>query len=132
VYNWRVTRAFLDGDRGVRRGFAEVAAAALQVRDALVAGDLRGVAAGMDRDSLARRRLFPGFHTARTLELARAARRAGALGGRPCGAGGGGTMVFVVRDPGAAPRVAAALAARGATVLPVAPDLRGVRVRGTA
>jgi D-glycero-alpha-D-manno-heptose-7-phosphate kinase len=127
--NWRVTRAFLDGDRGVRRGFAEVAAAAVAVRDALDARDLRGVAAGMERDSRARRRLFPGFHTARTLELARAAARAGALGGRPCGAGGGGSMVFVVRDEDGRAAVAAALAKRGAGILPVVPDLRGVRVR---
>ncbi len=129
VNNWRVTRAFLDGDRGVRRGFAEVAAAALAVRDALERGDLRGVAAGMDRDSRARRRLFPGFHTARTLALAAAARRAGAVGGRPCGAGGGGSMVFVVEDEGDRGPVEAALLRLGATILPVRPDLRGVRVR---
>ena len=129
VNNWRVTRAFLDGDRGVRRGFAEVAAAAREVRDALDARDLAAVAAGMDRDSRARRRLFPGFHTPRTLALARAARRAGALGGRPCGAGGGGSMAFVVGDAARRAAVERALARLGATLLPVVPDLRGVRVR---
>ena len=132
VNNWRVTRAFLDRDRRVRRGFAEVAAASIEVRDALDARDLRAVAAGMDRDSRARRRLFPGFHTARTLSLARAARRAGAAGGRPCGAGGGGSMVFVVEDAGRRASVEAALAGLGATILPVVPDLRGVRVRESA
>ena len=132
VNNWRVTRAFLDRDRRVRRGFAEVAAASIEVRDALDARDLPAVAAGMDRDSRARRRLFPGFHTARTLSLARAARRAGAAGGRPCGAGGGGSMVFVVEDAGHRASVEASLARLGATILPVVPDLRGVRVRESA
>jgi len=125
--NWRVTRAFLDGDRKVRRGFAEVAAAAREVRGALQARDLKGVAAGMERDSHARRRLFPGFHTAHTLALARAARRAGAVGGRPCGAGGGGSMVFVVPDPGRRRAVEDALRSLRASILPVVPDLRGVR-----
>lgn len=127
--NWRVVRAFLDGDRAVRRGFAEVAAAAREVRAAVLRGDLRAVAAGMERDSRARRRLFPGFHTERTLALARAARRAGAAGGRPCGAGGGGSMVFVVEEEGLREGVEAALTALGATPLPVRPDLRGLRVR---
>jgi D-glycero-alpha-D-manno-heptose-7-phosphate kinase len=56
VNNWRVTKAFLDGDRAVRRGFAEVAAAAVEVRAAVLRGDLRGIAAGKDRDSRARNR----------------------------------------------------------------------------
>jgi D-glycero-alpha-D-manno-heptose-7-phosphate kinase len=129
VNNWRVTRAFLDGDAGVRRGFAEVAKAAREVREAVVRKDLGGVAGGMDRDSRARRRLFPGFHTERTLALAAAARRAGAVGGRPCGAGGGGSMVFVVEDVGRREAVERALLGHGATILPVVPDLRGVRVR---
>lgn len=129
VNNWRVTKAFLDGDRAVRRGFAEVAAAAVEVREAVMRGDLRGVAGGMDRDSRARKRLFPGFHTAHTLAMAAAARRAGAVGGRPCGAGGGGSMVFVVEDGARRAAVEAALEDLGGTILPADPDLRGVRVR---
>jgi D-glycero-alpha-D-manno-heptose-7-phosphate kinase len=127
--NWRVTRAFLDGDRAVRKGFAEVAAAAHDVRRALLKNDLEGLAAGMDRDSRARRRLFPGFHNKRTLALDRAARKAGALGGRPCGAGGGGSMVFVLKSVPHRELVEGALAGMGARILPVVPDLKGVRVR---
>ena len=127
--NWRVVKAFLDGDRGVQRGFREVAAAAREVRGALLRGDLGAVAAGMDRDSRARRRLFPGFHTGRTLALARAARRAGAVGGRPCGAGGGGSLVFLVEDVGRRAAVEEALRRKRATILPVVPDTEGVRVR---
>ncbi len=129
VNNWRVTKAFLDGDRAVRRGFAEVAAASVEVRAAVLRGDLRGIAAGMDRDSRARRRLFPGFLTPAMDRMARAARRAGAVGGRPCGAGGGGSMVFVVEGEARRAAVEAALEDLGGTILPADPDLRGVRVR---
>ena len=127
--NWGVVKGFLDGDRSVVRGFEEVAAAAREVRSALVRRDLDGVAAGLERDSRARRHLFPGFHTERTLSLARAARKAGAIGGRPCGAGGGGSMVFLLGDEGRRGAVEAALSKRGASILPVVPDLEGVQVR---
>ena len=130
--NWRVVKAFLDGDSGVRRGFDEVAAAAREVRAALLAKDLGGVAAGMDRDSKARERLFPGFHTDLSLSLSRAARKAGAVGGRPCGAGGGGSLVFLVEDEDHCAPVGAALERGGATLLPVVPDLKGVQVRRIA
>jgi D-glycero-alpha-D-manno-heptose-7-phosphate kinase len=127
--NWRVVRAFLDGDRKVQRGFAEVAAAAQEVRAALLARDLRGIAAGMERDSRARSRLFPGFHSARTRALSKLALKSGAIGGRPCGAGGGGSLVFLVQDEARRAPVEAALQGRGCTILPVVPDLQGVRVR---
>jgi D-glycero-alpha-D-manno-heptose-7-phosphate kinase len=127
--NWRVTKGFLDGNRAVRRGFEEVAAAARDVRQSLVRSDLAGLAEGMERDSRARRRLFPGFHTPRTLALAKAGRKAGALGCRPCGAGGGGSMVFVLRSVPHRELVEGALRAMGARILPVVPDLKGVRVR---
>ncbi|MHC4820308.1 MAG: GHMP family kinase ATP-binding protein [Planctomycetota bacterium] len=126
--NWRVVRAFLDGDTAVRRGFREVAKAAVQVRDAVLEGDLKGVAAGMRRDDRARRRLFPGFHNRRTLELVDAGRRAGAIGARPCGAGGGGCLVFLVPE-GRGERVTQALHDLDAEILPVMLDRRGVRVR---
>jgi D-glycero-alpha-D-manno-heptose-7-phosphate kinase len=127
--NWRVVKAFLDRHAGVRRGFREVAAAAVEVRQAVLARNLRGIAAGMDRDSRARRLLFPGFHTARSLALARVAKKAGAIGGRPCGAGGGGSLVFLVDDEERRLPVEEALRGAGATLLPVVPDLQGVRVR---
>ncbi len=127
--NWTVVKGFIDGDKAVQRGFLEVAAAAREVRAALLRRDIEGVAGGMERDSRARRRLFPGFHTERTLALSKAARKAGALGGRPCGAGGGGSLVFVVEDEDGHAAVGGALRRLDAILLPVEPDLQGVRVR---
>ena len=56
--------------------------------------------------------------------LERALADAGSLGGKAAGAGAGGCMMFVVRDPSAG--VAAARAA-GAVLLPVAWTQEGVR-----
>jgi D-glycero-alpha-D-manno-heptose-7-phosphate kinase len=55
------------------------------------------------------------------------ARRAGALGGKLMGAGGGGFFLFYVREPDRA-RVEAAMAARGLSTLPFVFDFTGARI----
>jgi len=57
--------------------------------------------------------------------VSEAARRAGALGSKVCGAGGGGCLVAFA-PPGRKEAVAAAMAAAGAVLLPVEPARRGV------
>jgi D-glycero-alpha-D-manno-heptose-7-phosphate kinase len=57
-----------------------------------------------------------------------AARRQGALGGKVCGAGGGGCVALVI-DPNARERVEAAVAAAGGILLPMRIDRTGVRVQ---
>jgi D-glycero-alpha-D-manno-heptose-7-phosphate kinase len=55
-------------------------------------------------------------------------RRAGAVGAKACGAGGGGCVFFLV-ERGAKSRVSEAIQEAGATVLPVRVAPRGVSVR---
>jgi D-glycero-alpha-D-manno-heptose-7-phosphate kinase len=55
-----------------------------------------------------------------------AGRRAGAIGGKVCGAGGGGCVAFIVRA-GRRESVERALARAGGRVLPVALAKRGIR-----
>lgn len=57
-----------------------------------------------------------------------ATRRAGALGAKVCGAGGGGCVFFFV-EPDAKARVEAAIARLGAEVLPVTVAPAGVQVK---
>jgi D-glycero-alpha-D-manno-heptose-7-phosphate kinase len=56
------------------------------------------------------------------------ARRQGALGGKVCGAGGGGCLTLVI-EPDARARVEAAVTAAGGTLLPLRIDRDGVQVR---
>jgi D-glycero-alpha-D-manno-heptose-7-phosphate kinase len=124
--NWAMLRAAVDGDREVVQGFREIAAAARAVRDALLGGSIDRAAEAMAREYAARRRLVPGVETAGMRRVHDAALGAGALAGKVCGAGAGGGMLFLVPPRGKA-AVGRAVAAAGARVLPLRPDLEGLR-----
>ena len=64
-----------------------------------------------------RRKNAPGISTPLIDSLVQTTRRNGALGAKACGAGGGG-CVFFLTEPEARDRVAAAITAAGAQVLP--------------
>ncbi|MGH9804958.1 MAG: GHMP kinase, partial [Candidatus Acidiferrales bacterium] len=104
------------------------AATALRMREALLRRDWRRFAALLRREWETRRRNAPGITTPFIDRLVRIAYRQGAQGAKVCGAGGGGCVVFVA-PPEKRARVAAALAAAGATLLPFRVARRGVLVR---
>jgi D-glycero-alpha-D-manno-heptose-7-phosphate kinase len=118
--NWEVVRRRLDGDAEVTGLFAGIATAASELVPALEAGDLRRVGELMSREWSCRRQLAPGISTLALEALSAAASAAGAWGGKACGAGGGGCLAFLC-PPEAKERVARALTAAGAMVLPVRP-----------
>jgi D-glycero-alpha-D-manno-heptose-7-phosphate kinase len=70
----------------------------------------------MDAEMSARRTLSPTVMTEATERLFAAARGAGALAAKVCGAGGGGCSVYWCRA-GARLRVAEAIVAAGGTIL---------------
>ncbi len=84
---------------------------------ALVAGDLDAFAALLAENWAHQRALHASVTNARVDELFALAGAAGAQGGKACGAGGGGCLVFVCA-PGRRDAVAAALAGAGARVVP--------------
>jgi D-glycero-alpha-D-manno-heptose-7-phosphate kinase len=75
-----------------------------------------------------RRRNLPTISTPVIDRIISSARRQGALGGKVCGAGGGGCLTLVI-EPEARQRVEAAVAAAGGTLLPLRIDREGVQVR---
>ena len=77
---------------------------------------------------LERQMLIPQYSTSRLIDrLVAVTRRAGSVGAKVCGAGGGGCVFFLV-ERGAKPRVSEAIEREGATVLPVRVAPRGVAV----
>ncbi|MEN8149622.1 MAG: hypothetical protein ABFS86_07345 [Planctomycetota bacterium] len=123
--NWDMVKGAVDDRGDVRARFREIVAAAHDVRGAILAGDIPGVGRAVEREYGARRGLAKGVETKEMRELRGAAREAGALGGKVCGAGGGGGMLFVV-PRGRKKAVSAALAEAGARVLPFSPDAEGL------
>ena len=128
INNWQVFKRVIDGDRGLRRNFQQIAEAATAMRGALLRSRWNDFARLLDRDWQARRRNGPGISTPFIDRLMRAAKRHGARSAKVCGAGGGGCVVFVV-PPQRRANVAGALLAAGATVLPFRVAARGVQVR---
>ncbi|MES1260976.1 MAG: GHMP kinase [Acidobacteriota bacterium] len=128
INNWEVMKAHIDGDRSVHRNFARIAGIANSMRQALNERDWPEAGRLMREDWSSRRKNIPTITTPMIDELVTATRRAGSIGAKVCGAGGGGCVVFLV-EPGAKERVAQVVRETGAQVLDTAVAPEGVKVR---
>ena len=127
INNWEVTKRHIDGDRTVHASFARIRDIAGAMREALERADWveagRQVAAEWEN----RKQLAPGVTTPQIDAMLRAARSAGAYGGKVCGAGGGGCL-FCIGDPADVPAIRRALAGAGARVLDFHIERDGLRI----
>jgi D-glycero-alpha-D-manno-heptose-7-phosphate kinase len=127
INNWDVTKRHIDGDAAVRRSFARIRDIAAAMRTALERRDWpevgRQVAAEWDN----RKQLAPGVTTPEIDAMLAAARKAGALGGKVCGAGGGGCL-FCFGEPGNMAGIRQALQDAGARVLDFTIEPRGLLI----
>jgi len=128
INNWEVMKAHIDRDRAVHRNFDRIACIANCMREALERGDWHEVGRLLREEWNHRRRNSPGITTPLIDRLVSATRRAGSLGAKACGAGGGGCVVFLV-EPDARRAVEQQIVANGAQVLKAAVAESGVRVR---
>jgi D-glycero-alpha-D-manno-heptose-7-phosphate kinase len=128
INNWEVTKAYINGDRKVQRNFGHIAAVASGMRAAVERADWCEAGRLLREDWSHRRGNLPGISTPTIDRLITSARRAGALGAKVCGAGGGGCVFFLV-ERGAQERVSRAIANAGAEILPVQVAPCGVTIR---
>lgn len=118
--NWGVVRAYLDGEPATVEALHALATLARAQREAFRRGDLDRALTLLVEDGDVRRRMAPGVATPSIDALDRAAREAGALGTKICGAGGGGClMVALPDDAERARRVDAWLERCGAEPMPL-------------
>jgi D-glycero-alpha-D-manno-heptose-7-phosphate kinase len=130
VNNWEVTKAYLDGNRKVVRNFAQITEIACAMRAAIETADWNEVGRLLREEWSHRRKNAPGISTPAIDRLVSVTRKAGALGAKVCGAGGGGCVFFLV-ERGAQEKVSRAIEDVGAEVLPVKVAPHGVTVRMT-
>lgn len=130
VNNWEVTKAYLDGNKRVVRNFAQITAIAIAMRAAIEKGDWSEVGRLLREEWSHRRKNAPGISTPAIDRLVSVTRKAGALGAKVCGAGGGGCVFFLV-ERGARETVSRVIENAGAEVLPVKVAPHGVTVRMT-
>lgn len=127
INNWEVMKAHIDGDAQVHRNFDHIAAIACGMRAALENHDWPEVARLLREEWTSRKKNAPGITTPLIDDLVEAARQAGCVGAKACGAGGGGCVLFLV-ERGAKERVAEVLRNGGAKVLDARVAPRGVTV----
>jgi D-glycero-alpha-D-manno-heptose-7-phosphate kinase len=128
INNWEVFKAHINGDRRVWRNLEQITGIARAVRAALLRRAWREVGRLVREEWEFRRRNLPTISTPTIDRIIAAARRRGAIGGKVCGAGGGGCVALVM-DREARAGVEAAVQSAGGKLLPIRIDRRGVRVR---
>ncbi|HXI12282.1 MAG TPA: hypothetical protein VNM92_06520 [Thermoanaerobaculia bacterium] len=94
--NWEIYKRHIDGDEAVREGLGRLATTSRKMEDALTAGDLAKAGAALGEEWENRKALIAGVSTPEIDEAIAAAAKAGAWGGKVCGAGGGGCIVFLM------------------------------------
>ncbi|HMC83489.1 MAG TPA: hypothetical protein VKL61_09685 [Candidatus Polarisedimenticolia bacterium] len=130
VSNWDMLKGYLDNDSRVVEGIGRVAVATRRMESALRSGDLDGAALALGEEWEARKTLSRKVSSETIESQMAAAREAGALAGKVCGAGGGGCVVFLTR-PGCRDAVERALESRGARILPARLQESGLRLEAT-
>jgi len=125
--NWEMFRRFVDGERRTVRAMESIAGIAREMRDALVEDRLDDVGRLLGQEGRLRGKLAPSVSTPSLRRADAAARSAGALGTKVCGAGGGGCIVALARS-GSSDAVRQAFADCGARPLAVRIARRGLIV----
>ena len=117
--NWRMIRGAIDGNPGLLRKFRGIAAAARDAWEAVSAGEILRVGQAVAREWAIRRTLARGIST-RTVDglFSSPVFRARVSGAKLCGAGGGGMMFGLLRDPGDREEVEGMLARGGFSPVP--------------
>jgi D-glycero-alpha-D-manno-heptose-7-phosphate kinase len=126
--NWEVFRRRLEGDAAVAASLDRIAAAARKMADAAHRNDFPAMGGALGEEWAARRELAPVVSSPAIERAIAAALDAGAWGGKACGAGGGGCVVFLA-PPERTPAVRDALGRLGeGRLLPVRAEKRGLEV----
>jgi D-glycero-alpha-D-manno-heptose-7-phosphate kinase len=128
INNWEVMKAHINGERKVHRNFDQIAAIGRAMREAVEKADWKEAGRLLHEEWKHRRKNVPTITTELIDRLVAATRRAGALGAKVCGAGGGGCVVFLT-EPESQARVSEVIQRLGAEVLPVRVAPHGVRLR---
>lgn len=126
--NWDMVRNYIDNAGDTRTCLRAINETAHEMAAVLQAADFEGFARVLDREWRNRRSLADGVSTPDIDAMMEAAKGAGALASKLCGAGGGGCMITFARE-GSEEAVKASLTASGATLIPYTISRTGLQVR---
>src|ERR1051326_7900147 len=93
--NWEMYKREVEGKKKIHKGFAKIAATSIEMERALESGDMEAAGRALAKEWENRKALIDGISTPEIDAGIAAAAAAGAWGGKVCGAGGGGCIVFL-------------------------------------
>ncbi len=125
--NWQMYKRQLDGKKKVQKGLRAISLVSIEMERALDSGNFEAAGEALEKEWKARKELVDGISTPEIDAAIEAATGAGAWGGKVCGAGGGGCIVFLL-PPDKREAVVQALAGVPGRVLDVAPVAHGMTV----
>jgi D-glycero-alpha-D-manno-heptose-7-phosphate kinase len=125
--NWDVTKAFIDRTGDIRERLIHIRDVAREAGRAVLSENWAALSGLVDKEWQIRKTLAAGVSTSRIETMMEAARGAGALANKICGAGGGGCMITIVA-PRNRSEVERALIEAGGQVIPFKIDTRGLTV----
>ena len=104
INNWALFKQVIDGHEPTRVGFAGIAEATQRLHSALTQQDWSAVGSAISREWEFRRTLAQGITTQTIDQAFDEAQKFGAVGGKVCGAGGGGCFFLYLPEPADTPR----------------------------
>jgi D-glycero-alpha-D-manno-heptose-7-phosphate kinase len=125
--NWEMYKRQIDRDGRVHEGLEKIAQSATAMEKALEAADMQGAGEALAAEWENRKALIDGISTPELDDAISAARRAGAWGGKVCGAGGGGCIVFLM-PPERKEDVRRALATVAGRIVDAVPVAHGLTI----
>ena len=127
INNWEVMKGHIDGDLAIHRSFDRIAAIASAMQGALERLNWPEVGRLLREEWSNRKRNAPGITTPLIDHLIASARRAGSIGAKVCGAGGGGCVLLMVEE-GAQEAVSRAVSQAGGRMLPLKVARHGLEI----
>jgi D-glycero-alpha-D-manno-heptose-7-phosphate kinase len=94
--NWDIYKKQINGKKKVDKGLQRIAESAVEMEKALESGNLEAAGAALAHEWENRKALIEGISTPEIEQAIEAASAAGAWGGKVCGAGGGGCVIFLM------------------------------------
>jgi len=125
--NWAMLKAYIEREGNAVERMTEIKAISAAMRECLVAPDMAEFARLVDAEWQLRKGLAEGVTNDDVDAIMAAAKHAGALANKICGAGGGGCMITVV-EPAQKDQIASALQAAGARIMPAHVVQRGIEL----
>lgn len=125
--NWELYKRQVEKKKKVDKGLQRIAEISVEMERALDSGNFAAAGAALQKEWEARKALIDGISTPEIDAAITAARDAGAWGGKVCGAGGGGCIVFLL-PPEHREAVVRALASVPGRVLDAVPVPHGLTI----